>query len=90
MKLDDQFPSAREFKTLLCSTSNKTWLQKLLCSYLTDLAQRLTVEIVYSVGAKCMNLSTQEPIEHYCFSQSEADTILLSAYSALRESLLLM
>ena len=41
---------------------------------------------MYSVGAKCMNLSTQEPIEHYCFSQSEADTIFFSAYSALCES----
>ena len=86
MKLDDQFPSTREFKTLLCSTSNKTRLQKLLSSYLTDLAQSLNVEIVYSVGSKCMNLSTQQPMVHYCFNQSEADTILFSAYSALRES----
>ena len=39
MKLDDHFSSAREFKTLLCSTSNKTQLQKLLCSPLTHLAQ---------------------------------------------------
>ena len=30
-----------------------------------------------------MNLS---PMEHYCFNQSEADTILFSSYSALHES----
>ena len=38
MKFDDQFLSAREFKTLSCSTSNKTRLQKLLCSYLIDIS----------------------------------------------------
>ncbi len=86
IKLDDQFPSAREFKTFLCSTSNKTRLQKLLCSHLTELAQRSNTEIVYSVGSKCMNLSTQQPMENYCFNQSEADTIFFSMYLVLRNS----
>ena len=81
MKLDDKFPSAGEFKTLLCSTGNKTRLQKLLFSYLTDLAQGLSIEIVYSDGSKCMNLSTQQPMEHYCFNQSEADTVLFHILS---------
>ena len=38
MKLGNPFPSAREFKTLI---SNKGRLQKLICSYLTDLAQNV-------------------------------------------------
>ena len=86
MKLNDPFPSARAFKTLLCSTSNKERLQKLICRHLTDVAQSVDTEIVYSVGSKCTNLSTQEFMPDYSFSQSEADTILFSAYAVLRDS----
>ncbi|KAJ8333974.1 hypothetical protein SKAU_G00412930 [Synaphobranchus kaupii] len=86
MKLGDPFPSAREFKTLLCSISNKGRLQKLICSYLTDLTQNVDAEIVYSVGSHCTNLSTLQPMQNYSFDQSEADTILFSAYAVLRES----
>ena len=86
MKFNDTFPSARPFKTLLCSTSNKGRLQKLICRHLTDLAQSVHAEIVYSVGSDCTNLSTQELMPYYSFSQSEADTILFSAYAVLRDS----
>ena len=61
MKLDDPFPSARALTTLLCSVSNKGRLQKLICSYLNDIAQTVDAEIVYSVGSHCTNLSTQQP-----------------------------
>ena len=86
MKLTDPFPSAQNFKTLLCSKSNKGRLQKLVCDYLTDLAESVDAEIVYSVGSHCNNLSTKQPMENYCFEQSEADTILFSVYAVLRES----
>ncbi len=86
MKLDDPFPSARAFKTLLCSVSNKGRLQKLIRSYLTTLAQNLNVEIVYSIGSDCTNLSTQQSMQNYSFDHAEADTILFSAYAVLRES----
>ncbi|KAK1893417.1 Serine/threonine-protein kinase ATG1 [Dissostichus eleginoides] len=86
MKLGDAFPTARMFKTLLCSSSNKGRLQKMICSYLTDLAQSVDVEIVYSVGSHCTNLSTQQPMQNYSFDQSEADTVLFSTYVVLRES----
>jgi len=39
MKLANTFPCAKPFKTLLCSVNNKVRLQKLICSYLTNLAQ---------------------------------------------------
>ena len=86
MKLGDTFPSARAFNTLLCSVSNKGQLQKLICSYLTDFAQTVDAEIVYSVGSHCTNLSTQQLMPNYCFDQPEADTILFSTYAVLRES----
>jgi hypothetical protein len=86
MKLHDPFPSAKAFNMLLCSTSNKGRLQQLICSYLTELAQSIVTEIVYSVGSHCTNLSTQQPMPNYSFDQSEADTILFSIYAVLRES----
>ena len=86
MKFDDQFPPPESLRLSYCSTGKNTWLQKLLCSYLTDLAQGLSTEIAYSVASKCMNLSTQQLMEHYCFNLSGADTILFSTYPALRES----
>ena len=46
MKLDDPFPSATAFKTLLCSVSNKGRLQKLMCSYLTDFAQNVVGAVI--------------------------------------------
>ena len=86
MKLDDPFPSAKAFKTLLCSVSNKLRLQKLISTHLTDLAQRVKAEIVYSVGPHCINLSTQQLMEDYTIEQSEADTILFTVYAGLRQS----
>ncbi len=86
IKLDDPFPTAQAFKTLLCSVSNKGRLQKLICTYLTDLAPNVQAEIVYSVGTHCSNLSTQQPMQNYSFDQSEADTVIFSAYALLRES----
>ena len=76
MKFNDPFPSA-SIQNLLCGTSNKG---RLICTHLTQSAD---AEIVYSVGSDCTNLSTQESIPDYSFSQSEADTILISAYAVL-------
>ena len=45
------------------------------------LTQSADAEIVYSVGSDFTNLSTQESMPGYSFSQSEADTILISAYA---------
>ena len=41
---------------LLYVVSNKGWLEKLICSYLTELSQSIDAEIVYSVGSHCTNL----------------------------------
>ena len=71
MKLDNPFFSATAFKTLLCIFSNKGWLQELICSYLTNLAQNVNAGITYSVGSHCTNLSTQQPMQNYRFDQSE-------------------
>ena len=86
MKLEDTFSSDKAFKALLCGNSNKERLKKMICSYLSDLAQSLDTEIVYSVGSHCTSSSTQQPMENYSFKMSEADTVLFSVYAPLRES----
>ena len=85
MKLADPSP-ARAFKSVRCIVSNNGRLQKLICSYLTDLAQSVDAEIIYSVGSHCTNLSTQQPMQNYSFDQSVADTVFFCAYAILRES----
>ena len=76
MKLTDTFPSAKAFATLLCSVSNKRRLQKLICTYLIDLAKSDGVEMIYSVGSHCTNMTTQQAMEQCSFDHSEADTVL--------------
>ena len=73
------FHLLQSIQNLLCGTSNKG-TPRLICKYLT---QSVDAEIVYSVGSDCTNLSTQESMPDYSFSQSEADTILISAYAVL-------
>ena len=85
MKLGDPFPSDRTFKMLLCSNSNKQQLQKLMSDYLTEVSQDLDVVVIYSVGTRCTNLSTQQVMPEYSFDQSEADTVITSMYTLLRQ-----
>jgi len=68
------------------SVSNKGWLQTLIHSYMTSLTQNAHVEIVYSVGSHCTNLSGQQWLPDYSFDQSEADTIFFSVYTVLCDS----
>ena len=86
MKLADHFTRASAFKTLLCSVSNNVRLQKLIFSYLIDLAQSVDADIVYSVGSQCTNKSTQQPMQNNSCDKSEDDTVLFSLYAVLRES----
>ena len=54
MKSDDQFPSAREFKTILCSAGNKKRQQNLIKAQLSEISQSINQELLYSVGEECI------------------------------------
>ena len=54
----------------------------MICTYLTDLAQSVDREIIYSVGSTC----TKQPMQNYRFDQAEADIFIFSAYADLRGS----
>ena len=66
--------------------SNNGQLQKLICNYLTDLAQSVDAENIYSVGPHSTNGSTQQPMQNGNFDQSQVDTFLFSVFAVLRES----
>ena len=84
MKPSYPFPSATAFKTLLCSSSNKRRMQKLIGSYLADFARNTNVDVINLLY--CINLSIQQSMDQYSFDQSEADTITYSFYAVLYES----
>ena len=84
MKAGDAFPSAREFKTIMCSSVNKKRLKTMIKAQLTGIAQSTKQEVQYSVGEECTSLSSGTSLDELSFSQCEADTIMLSCYVTLR------
>ena len=60
-------------------------MQKLIGSYLADFARNTNVDVIYSIGSHCTNLSSQQNMDQYSFDQSEADTIIFSFYAVLPE-----
>ncbi len=83
MKSGNQFPSSREFKTILCSAGNKKRLQCLIKTQLSDKSQSINQELLYSVGVECVSLTSGNLKENMSFNQCEADTIMLSCYTAM-------
>ena len=53
---------------------------------MADLAQSVDAETIYSVGPHSTNVSIQQPMQNGSFDQSQADTVLFSAFAVLRES----
>ena len=84
MKPADLFPMACNFKTILCSASNKKRLQAQIKAQLSELSESINQELIYSVGEDCVSLSSGNAEDSLSFSQGEADTIMLSIYAALR------
>jgi len=59
---------------------------KLIGSYLADFARNKNIDVIFSIGSHCTNLSSQQKNGSVQFDQSEADTIIFSFYAVLRES----
>ena len=76
-------PSSVPERSKRCRVSNKGQLQTSICNYLTDLAQSVDAESIYSVGPNSTNVPTQQ---NRSFDQSQADIVPFSAYAVLRES----
>ena len=54
----DAFPSAREFKAIMCSSGNEKGLQTMIKAQLTTIAQSIKQEVLYSVGEECTCISS--------------------------------
>ena len=86
MKSGDEFPSANDFKTILCSDGNKARLQLLVKAHLSRIAQSIDQVLVYSVGEDCVSLKSGNIKNSFACRQCEADTIMLSIYASIRSS----
>ena len=58
----------------------------MICNYLTDLAQSVDAETIYSVGHHSTNVSIQQPMQNRSLDQSQADTVPFSVFAILRKS----
>lgn len=85
-KFDNPFPSTAKFNSILCSKTNKFRLQKFLQRYITEKARDINIEILYSIGKECTNLSTNELVQELGCDQFEADTVIFSIYANLRNT----
>ena len=63
MKAEDAFPSAREFKAIMCSSGNKKRLQTMIKAQHTGIALSIKQEVLYSVGEECTSLSSGTVIQ---------------------------
>ena len=79
-------PSPVPQRSKRCRVSKKRQPQKLICNYLTDLAQSVDAENIYSDGPHSTNLSIQQPMQNRSIAHSQADTVPFSAYAVLRDS----
>ena len=85
-KLIDRFPSASEFKIILCGPENKCKLQQLVKIELSRIASTVLPELIYSCGTSVINLSTGGEVPEFKCNQYEADTIMFSIYSMIRST----
>ena len=85
-KPDDNFPGATEFKKLMMKASNKIRIQKLVRENMRKYAETGKSTFMFCDSEGSINLSTDEPNEHFRFKHAEADTVLLSIYASLRAS----
>ena len=83
-KLHEKFPSATDFKRLLCSSENKSRIQNLVKNKLLITDRSNLPDIIYSCGSTAVDLKTGKEVTEFQCNQSEADTIMFSIYSAIR------
>ena len=81
----DSFSSLKDFKTLICSDSNKRQLQDFLEDTFAAASQQSPQVVIYCVGNKCSKLSTSDDVSHFKCEQAEADTAMFTIFGALRD-----
>ena len=82
----DNFPSAAQFKRILLKAENKTRLQVLVKQRFRVRVVEVQGEVIYCEGKTAENLSTGELDSSFAFKQAEADTMILTSYSTIRDN----
>ena len=82
----DNFPSAAQFKRILLKAENKTRLQVLVKQRFRVRVVEVQGEVIYCEGKTAENLSTGELDSSFAFKQVEADTMILTSYSTIRDN----
>ena len=85
-KGDDKFPSPAQFNKVLLKSENKVRLQKLLKDRMRERVDEIRGELIYCETEVATNLNTGIENFDFCFKQVEADTMLFTAYSVLRQN----
>ena len=83
MKKEDVFPNAKEFKTITCSSNNKTRIQKLSRDAFTHTNR--CGDIVVSWLHVCRSKEYGTYISEFECHQAEADTIVIIIYVQIRK-----
>ena len=79
----DPFPSPSEYNAFLSVSGNKTYLQSLIKNHL--LQKNLNRQIVYCEGNVCTAISSNSELPHLALDHTEADTMMLTIYSIIRQ-----
>ena len=86
-KSEDKFPLGSDFQKLMLNSGNKVRLQKLLKEMLITKAKGVQGTIIYCEGHMSTNLTTNVETLDYTFNHAEADTMMLSTYDNLRNTM---
>ena len=84
-KPDGNFPSRTKFNKILRKPDNKIRLQKFFLKALKEKVVQSEKIIINSTGKQCEDIATGTEMETLQFDHNEADTIMLSIYTKLRD-----
>ena len=82
----DNFPSAAQFKRILLKAENKNSIKVLVKQRFRVRVVEVQGEVIYCEGKTAENLSTGELDSSFAFKQAEADTMILTSYSTVRDN----
>ena len=84
-KPSDEFLSPTEVGAFLSDSQCKNHLQKLVKEHAT-LKRNPNQGVLYCVGPACTDLKTQNQVPRFALNHAEADTMMCTAYSLIRET----
>ena len=85
-KVRDKFPSPGQYNKFLLKAENKVRLQKILKNHLIGEVKKHQPVVIYCETEVATNLNENVENSDFSFKQAEADTMIFTAYSVLRNT----